>query len=356
MGMKIKKFLLRFDFIGLIPQFRILGRSRYKSIFSSILSIFIIFFTIAFSLYSLYEYINQKPNVEYYKNNDYSTNKTFVISDSLLMFKYTFFCSIDYSMQHSLEINSVDQYNYIRDKFQFEKCELGKNIDIKYSEVIKKFELTEDKKVEDYFCINYNNTNLTLYSHPFIYHEKENYLHLEIKTDCENFVLAFNLVTQNDFIDHNNKEKPIVPHYQMNNISTPASHGISTTDIIWVNSRDEVENYPIANGANGMFMNMNQLKVYTKDGSTGFIRDFDLVESEESIQKYQQMKQIENVQFPVVETSAKIVDSNEQGLEERLEQRISSLEEKLMHSISELHNSQVDTETKKTTARSMVKK
>ena len=31
-------------------------------------------------------------------------------------------------------------------------------------------------------------------------------------------ILAFNLITQNDFIEHNNKNNPIVPYYQKHRI------------------------------------------------------------------------------------------------------------------------------------------
>ena len=90
MGFKIKQLLLKCDFIGFIPQFRILEETRYKSIFSSLLSIAIIFFSVAFAFYSFLDYLNQNPNVLYYKNNDLITNKTYTISNSLLMFQNSF--------------------------------------------------------------------------------------------------------------------------------------------------------------------------------------------------------------------------------------------------------------------------
>ena len=93
MEFKPKKILLKCDFIGAIPEFRILDERRYKSIFSGILSILLILFSIIFFCYSLIEFINQNPKVEYYKNNDHATNKTFEISDSLLMINYIFICS-----------------------------------------------------------------------------------------------------------------------------------------------------------------------------------------------------------------------------------------------------------------------
>ena len=91
MAIKIKPLLFKSDFIGFIPQFRILEETRYKSLFSSFLSITIIIFSFAFIFYSLVDYINQSPQVQYYKNNDYSTNKTYTISNSLLMFQNNFY-------------------------------------------------------------------------------------------------------------------------------------------------------------------------------------------------------------------------------------------------------------------------
>ena len=174
MGFSAKQILLKCDFIGHIPEFRILYDTRYKSIFSSILSILLIIFAISFIIYSFDEYLNQNPKVEYYKNNDYSTNKTFLISDSLLMFKYNFFCISNYSIKPDvdiyLEVSRSIQH------FTLEPCELGKNINIKHKEVIEKFEANQIWKLEDFYCINYNNSNVTLYSHPSLTSRDEPFL------------------------------------------------------------------------------------------------------------------------------------------------------------------------------------
>ena len=84
--------------------------------------------------------------------------------------------------------------------------------------MIKRFEKIENKKISDYKCINYNSTNLTLFSDPSKPREDEKYLNFELSSECKKFDLVFQLVTQNDLIDHSNKDNPIVPHYQMNNI------------------------------------------------------------------------------------------------------------------------------------------
>ena len=102
MAFKFKPLLLTFDFIGFVPQFRIMNDSRYKSIFSSLISIAIILFSISFVIYSFREYLDYNPKVEYYKNNDNETNKTFTISNSLFMFDYNFSCNSNPSIGHEI--------------------------------------------------------------------------------------------------------------------------------------------------------------------------------------------------------------------------------------------------------------
>ena len=63
MGFNAKQILLKSDFIGPIPEFRILDETRYKSIFSSILSILLIIFSIVFVIYSFDEYLKQNPKL-----------------------------------------------------------------------------------------------------------------------------------------------------------------------------------------------------------------------------------------------------------------------------------------------------
>ena len=149
MGFNAKQILLKSDFIGPIPEFRILDDTRYKSIFSSILSILLIIFSIVFIIYSFDEYLKQKPKVEYYKNNDNSTNKTLVIIDSLLMFQQNFYClsnlSIEAYIDIQLEVGREIQY------FTLEPCELGKNLNLKYKEVIDKFEAYDTWKLNEYY-------------------------------------------------------------------------------------------------------------------------------------------------------------------------------------------------------------
>jgi len=77
---KIKSILFSFNFFGIAPNLEILNNKIYKSIFSSLLSLITIIFSVSFTIYSFIEFINQKPMVDYHKNNDFLTNKTIKIN------------------------------------------------------------------------------------------------------------------------------------------------------------------------------------------------------------------------------------------------------------------------------------
>ena len=214
MGFKFKPTLLKCDFIGLTPQLRILNENGYKSIFSAILSVLLIIFSIIFLLYSFVEYVNQNPNVEYYKNNDNLTNKTVILSDTLLMFQYFFLC-YGFKREYPLEVTSIDNNRETITKLELEPCELGKNINLKYKELVEKFEKTEPLKINEFYCINFNNTNLTIFDEPSKSHDLGNYLHVELASQCTDNSMFITIVTQNDIIDHS-KKNPFVPNYQIN--------------------------------------------------------------------------------------------------------------------------------------------
>ena len=215
MVFKIKSLLYRCDFIGFIPQFRVLNEYRYKTIFSSILSLLIIIFSIVFVSYSFVDFIHQNPNVEYYKNNDFETNKTYLLSDSLLMFKHLFICLSDFDIYEpdiSIQLHAPSENKF--ENLQYEPCKLGKNVNLKYKDLVEDFNSIEKWEIGSYFCINYNNTNFTLYNNPFQTYDEENYLQIMVNSECEDFLLMFELITQNDFINHTRRDNPIIPYYK----------------------------------------------------------------------------------------------------------------------------------------------
>ena len=133
------------------------------------------------------------------------------------MFQYYFICPSDPSKLPNITVSLSIPLEKKYYNAKFEPCELGKNINLKYNDLIEKFDSLEKYKSNEYFCINYNSvniTNFTLYSHPLLPYGEENSFEIIISTDCQNYTLTLKLITENDIIDHNNKVNPIIPYYK----------------------------------------------------------------------------------------------------------------------------------------------
>ena len=259
MALKIKPLLLKCDFIGFIPQFRIFNESRYKSIFSSLLSIILIIFSLGFFLYSFIEYLEQNPKVEYYKNNDEQTNKTFNLSDSIFMFRYDLSCFSNFSEEFYLNIELLDEVSFYS-QINFETCEYGQNLDIKFKPLIDKMESIENAMITDFLCLNFNNSDSILYTNPTINSENERYLSFKFHSNCKEFLLYLDLITENDFIDHTKKDNPIVPYYAKNIFfSTDKIDLVYNFDFIKYESEEGIifSNKKIMNGI-GASLNLNE--------------------------------------------------------------------------------------------------
>ena len=217
MKLNLKSSLYTFDFIGIIPELHIFNYNRYKSIFSSINSIIIILASIIFAIYSLIDFINQEPLINYYRSNDFNTNRTIFLNDIFLMFKIDFLNDNNNNISDIiLKIYYTDDKDFI--KLFAEPCELGKNINLKYKNLIKNLEKNQGISLNEYFCINSNNKNLSLFYNPNIINNKESKIELliykkkESNYSNENFYL--NILTENDLINHNNKKEPITPYFK----------------------------------------------------------------------------------------------------------------------------------------------
>ena len=212
---KIKSILFSFDFLGITPQLEILNNSIYKSIFSSLFSIIIIIFSVAFGIYSFYEFINQNPMIDYHKNNDFITNKIINISDSFIMFKINTINNINRISNISFETHFISGDSDAI-PLLVEQCEYGKNIDLKHKELFENFFKREKELISQYFCVNFNNKNISFFHSPNDNDSLENYIRLiiysnQFRNEPKSFSLK--IVTENDIIDHNNKENPIIPYY-----------------------------------------------------------------------------------------------------------------------------------------------
>ena len=219
---KMKSILFSFDFLGIAPQMEILNNKIYKSIFSSLLSLITIIFSVTFGIYSFIEFINQKPMIDYHKNNDFVTKKTIKINESFIMFKINATNKNNGISNISFEThfisNNTDSIPLI-----VEPCEYGKNIDLKHKELLEKFFRREKEIIDQFFCINFNNKNISFFHSPNENDNFSKYIRLivysrQYRYDLNSFLLK--IVTENDIIDHNNKENPIIPYYFSDTIFT----------------------------------------------------------------------------------------------------------------------------------------
>ena len=77
---KYQSIFYFFDLVGTSPELYIFNNTRYKTIFSSILSIIIILFSCFFTLYSLIEYFKyDSPIISYSKGNDEKAKREFFL-------------------------------------------------------------------------------------------------------------------------------------------------------------------------------------------------------------------------------------------------------------------------------------
>jgi len=218
--MTFKSILFKLDFLGITPQLKILNNNIYKSMLSSISSLIIIIFSVIFGIYSFIEFMNQNPMIDYYKNNDFITNKTIKISDSFIMFQImTNNCN---NMKESnIFFESYYSSNGINEDtpLKVEPCEYGKNIELKHQELFKDFEKREKESIDNYFCINYNKKNISFFHHPNDNNANETFLKLIVylnESVCDVNSFLIKIVSENDIIEHNTKENPIIPYYYYN--------------------------------------------------------------------------------------------------------------------------------------------
>ena len=143
----LKSILYFCDILGLEPKLRIFDNNIYKSSFSSILSIIVIFLAATFTVYSLIVYFNYvNPSIVYSKDNEKSTNRTIQIREALFLFglfENTQFSVIDKNNAF-IEANYTVRYNNGTSnvtKLILENCEYGKNIDEKFKDSLKNYNI-----------------------------------------------------------------------------------------------------------------------------------------------------------------------------------------------------------------------
>ena len=178
----------------------------------------IILISVGFGLISLIEYLKYKsPSIIYSKYND-KTERKFLLKDFTLAFQLV--DTID-TFEFNTINNSIGYYQAIFNSIynngtietiplNIEKCELGKNLNYsKYKDIIDNNTMY-GRTLEEFYCLNPQDTNLSFFYHPNIGFSVIT-LYVIFKNNSiygpEN--LHSLIVTENNIIDHYNKNNPI---------------------------------------------------------------------------------------------------------------------------------------------------
>ncbi len=213
----MKAFFIQLDLLGPTPSLKIFKSNNFKTFKSAILSIIIIGLIIAFFVYSIIDFFKfENPIIVYWKDNTQEKNITINLKDKLFM--------IQINNSHTLNLNESSIQLVATVTFQssiiidtpitFERCEIGKNINIKHKKTIDKFEKAKGQSYKDYFCIREEDSNITLFNDQMM---GENFVIISVNA-FENFTLSPNdiylrYVVQSDSINHFEKNEPLNPNY-----------------------------------------------------------------------------------------------------------------------------------------------
>ena len=133
----------------------------------------------------------------------------------------------------SIYKNIYDNGKVETGNLKIEKCELGKNIDLKFKDFIigkSNFGIP----VEDFYCFSPNNGNLSLFYYPDVGY---NIISLQIIfKNNTNFIpekIQSLIVSQNSLIDHNNKSNPLSNSYEYHSTQSFSSSQFTSTNYMF---------------------------------------------------------------------------------------------------------------------------
>ena len=207
-------FINLFNLIGKNPQLYIFSQYRNKSIFTSLVSLALIIFSLAFSIYSIIIFFKFKnPNITYSKDNDEETNRNFLKKDFLLMFQLidtTSLITLNKSIGYYLA-EYVIFYNNgttIYTPIDIETCEIGKNIDKKYTDLLNNYNY--GRKIDEFYCFNTEFENISLFYNPKVgFSRIDLYIVFQNNTNYTPERIQSLITTENHIINNFNRKNPI---------------------------------------------------------------------------------------------------------------------------------------------------
>ena len=176
----------------------------------------IIIISIYFAIFSIIDYLKyDNPAIVYSKDNDGKTKFEFLIKDIILMFQLidtttlnSINTSFGYYQAYYSTMNSNNSIIGIT-PINIEKCELGKNIDMKYKDLAND-EYTYGRKIEDFYCISAKDGDL-----PLFYYPNAGFSFITLNVIIKNNSLYTPekiqslIISENNLIDHYRKDDPI---------------------------------------------------------------------------------------------------------------------------------------------------
>ena len=233
---KFTDILYNFDLIGPNPHLYIFNNNRYKTFFSFIISLIIILFSVFFSILSIVQYFKfESPIISYTKGNDKIIKREFLLKDTFLMFQLFDSTSINHIDESIAYFESSYTTLYDNGKVEkgeliIEKCELGKNIDLKFKDFIEN-KSNFGRPVEDFYCFSRNNGNLSLFYYPDIGY---NIIDLQIVLKNNTYYIPEKIqsliVSENNLIDHNNRSNPLSNSFDYHPTSSFSSSQFTTVN------------------------------------------------------------------------------------------------------------------------------
>ena len=235
---KFNYVIYNLDFIGPKPQLFIFNNKQYKTYFSSLISMIIILLSLAFILITLKEYLKfNSPIVVYSKASDDTINRTVFIKDTLFMFQLVDTTNADIINNSIAYFESdyriiYDNGTFVKSSLELEKCEFEKNINLRYKNFLSQ-KLNFGRPIEEFYCIKSDYGNISLFYNPNIGYSYIN-LHVIMRnnTDYIPEKIQSLIISENNVIDHNNKDKPISENFIYYLTTSYSSSEFTKTDII----------------------------------------------------------------------------------------------------------------------------
>ena len=194
--------------------------------------------SLAFILITLKEYLKfNSPIVVYSKASDDTINRTVFIKDTLFMFQLVDTTNADIINNSIAYFESdyriiYDNGTFVKSSLELEKCEFEKNINLRYKNFLSQ-KLNFGRPIEEFYCIKSDYGNISLFYNPNIGYSYIN-LHVIMRnnTDYIPEKIQSLIISENNVIDHNNKDKPISENFIYYLTTSYSSSEFTKTDII----------------------------------------------------------------------------------------------------------------------------